>query len=159
MNRSIRRKATLAGVGLTGAAGLLGLVLAGPGIALADPSPSPSSSAPAPAKADRDAKRAEHRDAYAEALAKELGIDKAKVLAALDKVDAAKAEQVKADRIAALKTRLDAAVAEGKLTREQADAILAAAESGALTGPGALAGPEGPEGRPGRRGAHPAPGR
>jgi hypothetical protein len=145
MTRSTRRKATLAGVGLTGAAGLLALALAGPGIALADPSPSPSgsASASAPANSDRAAKRAQQRDAYAEALAKELGIDKAKVLAALDKVDAAQAEQAKADRIAALKTRLDAAVADGKLTREQADAILKAAEAGVLNGPDGFGGRHG----------------
>jgi hypothetical protein len=147
MSRSTRRKATLAGVGLTGAAGLLALALAGPGIALADPTPSPSGTASAPANADREAKRAAQRDAYADALAKELGIDKAKVLAALDKVDTAQRDQAKADRIAAMKTRLDAAVAEGKLTREQADAILKAAEAGVLNG--------GPDGLGGRHGKGP----
>jgi hypothetical protein len=68
----------------------------------------------------------------------------------MDKVDADMANAAKAERIAALKARLDAAVAEGKLTREQADAILKAAESGVLPGPGldGRGGPRPP--RPGR---------
>jgi len=154
MARSIRRKATFAGLGLAGAAGLLSLALAGPGIALADPSdpaPAGSAAAAAPTKPDHEAKQAERRDKLAEALAKELGLDKEKVRAALDKVEEQAQSEAKAQRIAQLKTRLDAAVADGKLTREQADAILKAAESGVLPGGPGMGG-RGP-------GGHGAPGR
>lgn len=129
MARSIRRTATLGGVGLAGAAGLLAFALAGPNIAFADPSPTPSASA----AAAPDARRAQEQDELATALAKELGIDKAKVAAALTKVQAERKAAAKADQIARMKTRLDAAVAAGKLTRAEADAILKAAESGVLS--------------------------
>jgi hypothetical protein len=148
---STRRKLTLAGIGVAGVTGLLGLGLAISGVASADPSPSPSSSAssqPGPgSKEDRAARKEQRQDELAEALAKELGIDKAKVEAALEKVQADRQAKNKAERTAALKTRLDAAVAEGKLTREQADAIVKAVESGVLPG-GGLGGRHG--GRPGR---------
>ena len=42
---STRRKLTLAGIGVAGATGLLGLALATSGAAFAEPSPSPSGSA------------------------------------------------------------------------------------------------------------------
>jgi hypothetical protein len=148
MPASTRRKATFAGLGLASAAGLLALGLAGPNIAFADPSPTPSGSASAPANTDREDRRAAQRDAYAEALAKELGIDKEKVSVALDKVDADRQAQFKAERLAALKTRLDAAVKDGKLTQAEADAILKAAENGALgEGPGGFGGGPGRHGR------------
>jgi hypothetical protein len=92
-----------------------------------------------------------------------LGIDKAKVAAALEKVEAARRAEAKADRIAGLKTRLDAAVQEGKLTAEEAAAILKAAEAGVfphgghapggvhnLGGGLGIGGGQGPGGRPGR---------
>lgn len=155
MSNSTRRKITLAGIGVAGTTGLLGLALVTSGVASADPSASPSASASAspsgsasggapasPTKPDRAAREAARKDALATALAKELGIDKAKVAAALDKVQADQQAQVKADRTAQLKTHLDAAVAAGKLTREQADAILKAAEAGVL--------PDGLGGRHGR---------
>jgi hypothetical protein len=74
----------------------------------------------------------------AAALATELGIDKAKVAAALEKVHADRQADAKAERTAALKTRLDTAVSEGTLTAEEAAAILKAAEAGVLQqgGPG-----------------------
>jgi predicted trehalose synthase len=137
MASSTRRKVTFAGIGLAGAAGLLGIALAGSGTALADPSgsPSPSASASAgasaPTKADR---RAQQQDKLAEDLAKELGIDKAKVAAALDKVRTAHEAEAKTQRLADLKTRLDQAVKDGKLTQAQADAIMKAAEAGVLPG-------------------------
>jgi hypothetical protein len=131
MPRSFRRTATITALGVTGAGGVLALALAGPNVAFADPSPSPSSSSSA-APADRSAKRAQQQDELAGALAKELGIDKAKVAAALEKVQTEQAAKAKAERLADLKTRLDAAVAAGKLTRAEADAILKAAENGVL---------------------------
>ena len=131
MARSIRRTATITALGVTGAAGVLALALAGPNVAFADPSPSPSSSTGAPAD-DRATKRAQQQDELATALAKELGIDKAKVAAALEKVQTEREAAAKAERLADLKTRLDAAVTAGKLTRAEADAILKAAENGVL---------------------------
>ena len=134
--------AGIAGAGMTGAAALALAV----GPALAEPAPSasaspsatgsaapvPSASGSASAKPDREAARAQRQDELAAALAKELGIDKAKVAAALEKVEAARQSQAKADRVTELKTRLDAAVAAGNLTADEAAAILKAAEAGVL---------------------------
>jgi membrane-bound lytic murein transglycosylase B len=91
----------------------------------------------AAAAADKDPK-ASHQQQLASALAKELGVDETKVSDALDKVR----EDKKADRPdrtpenaqANLKTRLDAAVKEGKLTQAEADAVLKAVEAGVLWG-------------------------
>jgi len=141
MARSIRRTATITALGVTGAAGVLAMALVGPNVAFADPSPSPSSSSGTSAD-DRATKRAQQQDELATALAKELGIDKAKVAAALEKVQTEREAAAKAERLADLKTRLDAAVTAGKLTRAEADAILKAAENGVL--------PQG-YGRPGKR--------
>ena len=74
----------------------------------------------------------ERRAAYAAALAEELDLPVERVRAAIDKVDEQMRAEAKARHLAELKTRLDAAVADGKLTQEQADAIYAAAESGAM---------------------------
>jgi hypothetical protein len=136
---------TLAIVG-GGAAGLLALGLSVPAIAAAaDPSPSPSassSSAPAPSASspaqDKQKQRADRQAALAAALAKELGIDQAKVADALQKAEASLQAQAKTERQNALKTRLDEAVKAGTLTQAQEDAILKAAEAGVLPygGPG-----------------------
>jgi hypothetical protein len=67
------------------------------------------------------------------------------VAAALEKVETQMQADAKAERQAALKTRLDQAVKDGKLTQEQADAILKAAEAGVLPGSGrGHGGPRGP---------------
>jgi hypothetical protein len=92
--------------------------------------PAPGSAGPGAGRPDRAADRAARQDELAAALATELGIDKAKVAAALEKVQADREAQAKADRLADLKTRLGAAVKEGKLTAEQSAAILKAAEAG-----------------------------
>jgi hypothetical protein len=137
-----KRVPVLAGIGAAGVAGVAALAFAvGPAQA-EDPTPSPSASlsaspsaspsASATDRPDREAARAQRQDELAAALAAELGIDKAKVTAALEKVQAAREAQAKADRIADLKTRLDAAVKEGKLTAEESAAILKAAEAGVL---------------------------
>jgi hypothetical protein len=145
----LSKKATLA---LAGAGGLLALGLAVPAVALAAPDPSASatpspsgSAAPGqPGPADKEQRRAERRSALAEALAKELGIDQAKVEAALEKVGTDLADRARAERQERLKTRLDQAVKDGKLTQEQADAILKAAEAGVLPGGGHGRGRPGP---------------
>ncbi|HLL69379.1 MAG TPA: hypothetical protein VK453_27230 [Micromonosporaceae bacterium] len=152
MTRPTRRIATLAGLSLVGAGGALSLALAtGPAFA-EDPTASPSSStssssspsesgspsasgsASASAKPDREAQRTQRQSELAAALAKELGVDQAKVAAALEKVHAEQQSKHDADRVADLKTRLDAAVKEGQLTAEQSAAILKAAEAGVLPG-------------------------
>jgi hypothetical protein len=145
---NVRRKVAI-GVAATGA--VLAVALGGASLAQADPTPSPSaSSSAAPGgKADREAKRAQQQADLAAKLAKELGVDQAKVQAALDKISSEQQAQAKADRLAALKQRLDQAVKDGKLTQAEADAIYKAAENGVLPdgGPG---GPGGPGRGPGR---------
>lgn len=138
MSRSPRRTAVLASLGVTGAAAVFGAALTLPGIAQAvDPTPSPStSSSAAPNADDRATRHAQRQDELAEALAKELGIDKAKVAAALEKVRTERQATAKTERLGNLKTRLDEAVTAGKLSRAEADAILKAAENGVLPGGG-----------------------
>ena len=130
MNRQIKRTTVLAGLATAGAAGVLGIVLGGPALA-ETPTASPSAST-STGTDDRAAKRSEKQEELAAALATELGVDKAKVAAALEKVRTAQRAEAKADRAADLKTRLDAAVKAGTLTREQADAIQKASEAGVL---------------------------
>ncbi|MFN8097486.1 MAG: hypothetical protein U0Q21_04255 [Dermatophilaceae bacterium] len=82
--------------------------------------------------APTEAERTARLDAFATALAKELGIDKAKVTAALT---AAQADR-RATEKAALTARLDAAVKAGKLTEADKAAVLKAFDAGVLGGPG-----------------------
>ena len=72
--------------------------------------------------------------ALAKALAEKLGVDEAKVTAALAEIRAAR----QADRAAALKDKLDAAVKAGTLTQAEADAVQKAVEKGVIDagGPG-----------------------
>lgn len=140
----ISKKTALAGLA---AAGVLSVGIAAPAIAFADgatPSPSTSSNAPRTGGEQK-------REGFAAALAEELGIPQDKVEAALAKVrqqfqsekrsdkqaDKDKtAEERRAERREALKTRLDKAVADGKLTQAEVDAILKAFDAGVLPGPG-----------------------
>ena len=77
-----------------------------------------------PTEADRTAREA----AFAEALAKELGIDKAKVT---DALTALKTE-AQASMKEAFKAKLDQAVKDGKLTQAEADAVIKAADAGVI---------------------------
>lgn len=77
---------------------------------------------------DPAAKQAE----LAKSLAATLGIDEAKVTAALEELRTAE----QADRAAALKTHLDAAVTDGKLTQAEADAVTKAVQNGVIGGGG-----------------------
>ncbi|WBC17208.1 hypothetical protein O7600_10405 [Micromonospora sp. WMMA1998] len=142
-------------VGLA-AAGVLGVGIAAPTVALADDkSPGPSAST----SADRNGERQQRQAEFADALAKELGVPADKVTAALKKLreqrQADRPERPQPpstqDRQAALKERLDQAVKDGKLTQEQADAVLKAAEAGVFPGPGGAGhrGWHGQDGRPG----------
>ncbi len=129
---TMAKKLAIAGAG----AAVIGLGIALPAAAFAqDPDPSPSSSASASEPdADREQRHAQRQDKMAELLASELGIDKAKVAVALAKVEDQMLSEMKAEHREAFSGRLAEAVAEGKLTQEQADAILKAAEAGVLPG-------------------------
>lgn len=70
--------------------------------------------------------------AMAKSLAESLGVEESKVTAALEEIRAAG----QAERAAALKTRLDAAVTDGKLTQAEADAVIKAVEAGVIGGGG-----------------------
>lgn len=75
----------------------------------------------------------EQRDAaLATSLAELLGVDEAKVTTALTELRTAR----QAERAAALKTKLDAAVASGTLTQAEADAVTKAVEQGVISGGG-----------------------
>ncbi|MFF0659334.1 hypothetical protein [Micromonospora tulbaghiae] len=155
MIRTMSKKHLLAGLA---AAGVLGVGIAAPTVALADDkSPSPSSSASSTDQGDdRRQKHADRQAEFAAALAKELGVSTDKVTAALEKLHEQRQgdrperpERPSAeDRQAALKERLNQAVTDGKLTQEQADAVLKAAEAGVFPGPGK----GGPDARPGHHG-------
>ena len=79
-------------------------------------------------KPDRSAQDA----ALAKSLAEALGVEEAKVTAALEEIRAAG----QAERSAALKTKLDKAVTDGKLTQAEADAVTKAVEAGVIGGGG-----------------------
>ncbi|MEO3928628.1 hypothetical protein ABGB07_32925 [Micromonosporaceae bacterium B7E4] len=148
MSNLLSRKKVLGGLM---AAGVLTVGLAAPAVAFAEdgatPAPAPSASSDSGTTGPEHGKRwAEQRGKLAEQLAEELGVPQDKVEAALAKIkDQHRAEWKdraeqrgegkpdagsKADREAMLKERLDKAVSDGKLTQEQADAILAAVKSG-----------------------------
>lgn len=81
-----------------------------------------------PTQADRTAMQ----DAFATAVAKQLGIDAAKVKTALVAVEQQFRAQRFAEHEADLTARLDQAVTDGKLTRAEADAVLKAAKAGII---------------------------
>jgi uncharacterized protein HemX len=118
------RKAAIAGAALVAA---LGIGLTVPAFAQ-DATETPSD------ETTREERHAAHEAAFAEALAEELGLDADRVAEAIDTVRTAMMAERRAERLAALQERLDAAVEAGTLTREQADALLEAHESGVLGG-------------------------
>ncbi|MGC4152201.1 MAG: hypothetical protein QM628_03890 [Propionicimonas sp.] len=77
-------------------------------------------------QAEREAARTARQEAFAKALAAELGIDEAKVTTALDELRAER----DAERAAESKAVLDQAVKDGKLTQAEADAVQKAADQG-----------------------------
>ncbi len=92
----------------------------------ADPSATPSTPpdpSTRPDPAERDAE-------LATSLAGKLGVDEAKVKAALAEIRSAH----QAERAAALKDRLDAAVKAGTLTQAEADAVTKAIQKGVIGG-------------------------
>lgn len=66
--------------------------------------------------------------ALAKSLASALGIEESKVTTALEEIRT----EAKADRAAELKSKLDQAVTDGKLTQAEADAVTKAVESGVI---------------------------
>jgi DNA-binding transcriptional regulator YdaS (Cro superfamily) len=70
--------------------------------------------------------------ALAKSLADGLGVDEAKVAQALQDLRT----EAQADRAAELKTRLDQAVTDGKLTQAEADAVTKAVQNGVIGGGG-----------------------
>ena len=159
MIRTMSKKHLLAGLA---AAGVLGVGIAAPTVALADDkNPKPSSSASSTDQGDeRRQKHADRQAEFAEALAKELGVSTDKVTAALEKLHEQRQgdrperpeRPSTEDRQAALKQRLDQAVTDGKLTQEQADAVLKATEAGVFPGGPGHDGKGGPHGERGKGG-------
>jgi len=151
MSRLISKKTALAGLAT---AGVLAVGVAAPTLAFAQDdggaTPKPSTSSSATEGDKHEQRRTERQSDFAKALAEELGVPQDKVEAALTKLREQhkaeaqerrdewqqRAEANKADRQAKLRQRLDQAVEDGKLTREQADAIVKAYEAGVLPGHG-----------------------
>jgi hypothetical protein len=172
MSRTISKKHLLAGLA---AAGVLGVGIAAPTVALADDKTTPSASVSAENQGDRQQERAARQAEFAQALAEELGVPAEQVTEALEKLRAQYRPQGRTggeghrgfmgrgdgtaegrkgerrtppsaeERTAALAERLTQAVEDGRLTQEQADAITAAVEAGVLGGWGGPGGHAKPE--------------
>lgn len=83
-----------------------------------------------PAEGAKPADAATLDAALAKSLAESLGIEESKVAAALEELRSER----QAEKAAGLKTRLDQAVTEGKLTQAEADAVTKAVENGVIGG-------------------------
>ncbi|QES46697.1 hypothetical protein DEJ50_01345 [Streptomyces venezuelae] len=150
MNKHVRKRTALA----AGAA-LAGIALVFPAVAVAEDSGGSGrpeavrKAQPEPGK--RAELRGQRQQELAEALAKDLGVPEEKVTESLKKFRAAQREErgehaekrkhfrggerpAPAELREKLTARLDQAVKDGKLTRTQADAILAAVDAGVLPG-------------------------
>jgi hypothetical protein len=111
-----------------GAVGALALGVGVPALALDDGTSSgitattsaPTDDSGGSTSDDRASRRAEAEQRFAEKLADELGIDADRVAEALQAVR----DQMQEERLAELEQRLADAVQEGRLTQEQADALL-----------------------------------
>ncbi|MEU8262820.1 hypothetical protein AB0C02_19600 [Micromonospora sp. NPDC048999] len=146
----ISKKHMLAGLA---AAGVLSVGIAAPAVAFADDKPAPTPSATS-TQADNH-QRPDRQAKFAEELAKELGVSTDQVTAALKKIGAEhKADrperpaganrhekpqdrqELRAKMQEKLQQRLDQAVKDGKLTQDEADAIVKAVKSGVFQGLG-----------------------
>jgi hypothetical protein len=85
--------------------------------------------------------RGVYREGFAADLAEELGLDVDEVAAAIEKVATTHREALRASRTERLQERLDAAVDAGRMTREEADAMLEAHAAGERPLRGAGSGP------------------
>ena len=131
-------------LGMSGAALALAAGVGFAGMASATtttPTPTPSASSStsadgntgtAPDGMGRHGGRGGHGLEQASALAAKLGIDEAKVTAALQEIRS----EEQSEHAAELKTRLDKAVADGKLTQAEADAVTKAVQNGVIGGGG-----------------------
>jgi hypothetical protein len=81
---------------------------------------------------ERDWGRGARHEAFVAALAEELDLDPEQVEAAVDAAHERLRDEFRAERLATLEERLDAAVADGRLTREQANEILEAHADGVM---------------------------
>jgi hypothetical protein len=91
-----------------------------------DNKPDPGATKPTPGTTRPDPTARD--EALAKSLAGSLGVDEAKVKTALAEIRSA----AQADRAAALKTKLDAAVKAGTLTQAEADAVTKAVDQGVI---------------------------
>ncbi len=137
----MRYTKTLAAMAATGAIGLAAVPVlaqedAGAATDDATEQGTDESSSEVDRAAEHEARRAAELDEMAAALAEELGIDKDEVAAALTTVTEERQAARQAERAAARQERLDAAVEDGTLTQEQADAMAELAEAGVLRGRG-----------------------
>lgn len=118
-----------AALAATAAGGVLAAGAVIPAVAQ-DPTPTEQATGdPAPSP---DRPRHRRMEQFAAALAEELGIEQDRVEQALRTVREDLRQQARQRRLEVLEDRLDRAVEDGELTREQADAILQAAEAGVL---------------------------
>jgi hypothetical protein len=81
-------------------------------------------------RADRAERRAAHQEAFAAALADELGLPVDEVTAAIEKVTEQHRAEMRTSRTERLRERLDAAVEAGELTQEEADELMERHEAG-----------------------------
>jgi hypothetical protein len=116
---------------MLGVVALVAAVLAMPALAQDDGSTSPETATESE-DTTGSARFEEAQTAFAEALAAELDLPVDDVSAALDAVREQMAQEHQERHQAALRERLDEAVAAGELTQDQADAIADAAEAGVL---------------------------
>jgi ABC-type phosphate/phosphonate transport system substrate-binding protein len=115
-------------VGVLAAAALtMGVVV--PALAQSGAPADPETTAEAPAS-DRAERRAAHQEAFAAALAEELGLPVDEVTAAIEKVAEQHRAEMQATRDERFQDRLDAAVEAGELTQEQADELRESHERG-----------------------------